>query len=217
MSCSTDFKYSVVYSGNRRTLSIKINSDNSITVRCPVGTSVQTVEKFLREKQSWIDRQICANTAIMNDFEDVITMKKILVAGSLCDLKIGTVNKIADGVVYVKSIRSLKALYVNVFGHAFMVRFKDFAEQNCFNYNSVSFKSYRGRWGCCDGHNNIVFNYKILMLPENLQFAIIAHELCHTVHHNHSAAFHRLLDRVYVRNREHDKILKRYAFVARMY
>jgi len=32
-------------------------------------------------------------------------------------------------------------------------------------------------------------------LPEHLRDFVILHELCHTVHHNHSAAFHALLDR----------------------
>ena len=217
MSSLIDFKYNMIYSCNRRTISIRINDDNSITVRCPTGTSLQTVEKFLCKNQSWIRRKIHANIAIINDFKDVIAMKKILVAGNLYDLKICACNKIEEDVVYIKSISSLKSLYVKMFGRAFMSRFKDLANRNCFNYNEVSFKSYKGRWGCCDEKNNIVFNYKLLMLSEDLQIAVIAHELCHTVHHNHSAAFHRLLDHVCPCNREYGKLLKHYAFVARLY
>jgi predicted metal-dependent hydrolase len=33
-----------------------------------------------------------------------------------------------------------------------------------------------------------------MLLPEHLREFIILHELCHTRHHNHSEAFHKLLD-----------------------
>jgi predicted metal-dependent hydrolase len=34
-----------------------------------------------------------------------------------------------------------------------------------------------------------------MTLPEHLRDFVILHELCHTRHHNHSEAFHALLDR----------------------
>jgi predicted metal-dependent hydrolase len=33
-----------------------------------------------------------------------------------------------------------------------------------------------------------------MLLPDELREFIILHELCHTRHHNHSKAFHTLLD-----------------------
>lgn len=58
---------------------------------------------------------------------------------------------------------------------------------------SVSVKSYKGRWGCCDSKNNIIFNYKLFMLPRCIQDYVIIHELCHTLCHNHSPAFWKLV------------------------
>jgi predicted metal-dependent hydrolase len=34
----------------------------------------------------------------------------------------------------------------------------------------------------------------VMLLPEHLREFILLHELCHTRHHNHSVAFHLLLD-----------------------
>jgi len=35
-----------------------------------------------------------------------------------------------------------------------------------------------------------------MLLPEHLREFIILHELCHTRHHNHSSAFHSLLNKL---------------------
>ena len=65
-----------------------------------------------------------------------------------------------------------------------------------FSYSSLRISSAHTRWGSCSGRNGISISLFIMLLPEHLREFIILHELCHTIHHNHSAAFHALLDRV---------------------
>ena len=51
----------------------------------------------------------------------------------------------------------------------------------------------------------------MMLLPPHLRDYVIIHELCHTVHHNHSPRFHALVDRLTGgRERELDKELKGY-------
>lgn len=63
-----------------------------------------------------------------------------------------------------------------------------------FKYSSLRISSAHTRWGSCSGHNGISISLFIMLLPEHLREFILLHELCHTRHHNHSAAFHKLLD-----------------------
>ena len=68
------------------------------------------------------------------------------------------------------------------------------AKEHGFHYTSLCLTSARTRWGSCSGKNGISLSIFIMRLPEHLREFIILHELCHTRHHNHSAAFHALLD-----------------------
>ena len=44
--------------------------------------------------------------------------------------------------------------------------------------------------------NNISLSLFLMTLPEHLRDFVIVHELCHTVHHDHSPKFHALVDRL---------------------
>lgn len=63
-----------------------------------------------------------------------------------------------------------------------------------FTYTSLRISSAHTRWGSCSGKNGISISLFVMLLPEHLREFILLHELCHTRHHNHSAAFHQLLD-----------------------
>ena len=68
------------------------------------------------------------------------------------------------------------------------------ASQHGFRYSSLRISSAHTRWGSCSGRNGISISLFVMLLPEHLREFIIIHELCHTRHHNHSAAFHSLVD-----------------------
>ena len=66
--------------------------------------------------------------------------------------------------------------------------------QTGLGYSSLRISSAHTRWGSCSGRNGISISLFVMLLPEHLRELIILHELCHTRHHNHSSAFHALLN-----------------------
>ncbi len=71
---------------------------------------------------------------------------------------------------------------------------EDLAGANGFACNRVSVRSQRSRWASCSTANNVSLNLKLLFLPEELVRYVLLHELCHTVHPNHSPEFWGLLE-----------------------
>ena len=70
------------------------------------------------------------------------------------------------------------------------------AQKNGFRYGRMTIRATRSKWGCCTSKNNLSLSLFLMTLPTRLQEFVVLHELCHTVHHNHSAEFHALLNKV---------------------
>ena len=79
--------------------------------------------------------------------------------------------------------------------HILPAKVEYFARKFGFRYGRVTIRAARTKWGCCTGENNISLSLFLMTLPEHLQDYVVIHELCHTVHHDHSARFHALADR----------------------
>ncbi len=67
------------------------------------------------------------------------------------------------------------------------------ARQHGFEVHSVSIKAQRSRWASCSSRKVISLNLKLLFLPPQLVEYTLLHELCHTVHLDHSPRFWALV------------------------
>lgn len=75
-------------------------------------------------------------------------------------------------------------------------RLAELASRYGFRYNRVTIKHNSSNWGSCSTKSNINLNLSIVRLPGVLQDYVLLHELCHLRHHDHSHAFHLLLEHV---------------------
>ncbi len=79
------------------------------------------------------------------------------------------------------------------------------AAERGFEYKRLVVRGQRSVWGSYSSSGTLSLNYKLLFLQPRLVDYILLHELAHTRHLNHSAAFWDLLDRQMEGAREIDK------------
>lgn len=62
-----------------------------------------------------------------------------------------------------------------------------------YQWNTVSVRDQKTRWGSCSRKKNLSFNCRIALIPERLAEYIVVHELCHLGEFNHSEKFWNLV------------------------
>lgn len=53
------------------------------------------------------------------------------------------------------------------------------------------------RWGSCSDKQRIRLNWRLVQAPDFVRRSVVAHEVTHLIHFDHSPAFHALLDDIY--------------------
>ena len=65
------------------------------------------------------------------------------------------------------------------------------------SYGTITIRNQRSRWGSCTSRGNLNFNCLLMAAPPEVLDSVVAHELCHRKHMNHSGAFYAELYRVF--------------------
>ena len=80
----------------------------------------------------------------------------------------------------------------------------------------------RSRWGSCTHDGDLRYSWRLVMAPDHVRRATVAHEVAHLRHMDHGAAFHALVDELHDGDvaaargwlRREGRALHRYRFTA---
>ncbi len=64
------------------------------------------------------------------------------------------------------------------------------------DYQRITVREQRTRWGSCSSKGNLNFNWKLMMMPETVIDYVVVHELAHRKHMDHSPAFWREVEKI---------------------
>lgn len=61
----------------------------------------------------------------------------------------------------------------------------------------IALSGAQRRWGSCSNSGTVRINWRLVMAPDAVRRSVVAHEVAHLVHFDHSPAFHALLGQLF--------------------
>lgn len=186
----------------RKTLSLQINNNAELIVRAPNRLSVKKIEQFMNEKSDWISKKSRSIRARKTQAPSYKEGEKFLYLGVEYPLNIDTTQ--SEGLNFDGQRFSLNqggkevflAWYKSAFKKIALPRLEYYAKNHQLKYQQVRLKNQKTLWGSCSGVNNINLNYLLIGAPIFVIDYVLVHELCHTVHKNHSKSFWKLVETI---------------------
>lgn len=68
-------------------------------------------------------------------------------------------------------------------------RAEAYAKQVERKLGRITLRDTRSRWGSCAANGNLSFSWRLVLAPVEVLDYVVAHEVAHLVHHNHSPAY----------------------------
>ncbi|MCM1367816.1 MAG: M48 family metallopeptidase [Roseburia sp.] len=217
-------EYSLTRS-KRKSLSVCIEN-GKVNVKAPLDMSIEHIEAFLAEKRAWIEKKLASYGEKENNLKSVIALDTVLLHGREYEIRRSSVLRTHfDGeAVYVFSAYDAAATEKTVGRWYRRTALSELSKliarmsaETRLDYKSFAITNARRAWGNCDGDGNIRLNWRLVMLDNELAEYVTVHELCHTLYHDHSAAFWAEVKKHLPRYAELRKRLKAYSLLTDLY
>lgn len=184
----------VRFSTRRKTLALKV-VDGQVVVYAPTGTSQQRIDTFVQRSQSWIDKQQTkqqkqqaevANKTYTLDGQFMYLGRPYTLAQLLAE-DIDTDQPLQAQLIHWFQQQAKRLLAQKT--HAMSARIRQ-------SYRGIRLGYYRSKWGSCNSKRVLSYNWAIVQAPEAVIDYLVAHEVSHLKHMNHSAHFWALVEKL---------------------
>lgn len=192
-------------------IALSVRPDGSVRLSYPLWVTHRRAMQFLDEKLDWIadNRRKMADRYPSEPITSYRTRSHTLkltpreVEKPTVRISDGEINVIYPSRLSPESVEVQSAVGRGIVEalrieakEMLPARVRELALLHGFRCGDVRVKAARSKWGSCTARNDINLTLFLVQLPDHLIDYIILHELCHTVHKDHSARFHALLDSV---------------------
>jgi predicted metal-dependent hydrolase len=198
---------------NRTSMSISIDLYGNIEVQAPKGISDERVIQALEEKWEWIQQKL-------NEMKDRTLGSKVknynhgenfLYLGKEYPIQISQDPAIEqDYAVFAEEmlhifVKQLEEEKIRQALRRFYYQQCKMLVERSIKYYQSNFKSKprsiritdnKTNWGTCDSKQQLTFNWKLAMAPQQVIDYVVVHEMCHMVHLNHDRSFWRLVGKI---------------------
>jgi hypothetical protein len=214
-----------LFSTKRKTIQIKIENQKKIKVNAPYTLKIEEIIYILNKKSNWIKNKIIffekiGYVELNKKFEEG---ERFLFLGDEYILKFlngkGVINKSIylekNFLIYTyrkndpDSIKNnLKIWYKKESLNIINKRINHYKKYFDYNPRDIKVKEQNKRWGSCTYKDDLLFNWKIIMMKIDVIDYIVIHEMCHMKYKNHSKDFWILVSNIMPDYKEKEKWLK---------
>ena len=205
--------YSVRESKRAKRLSIRVSSSAEVEVIVPRGCPKHRIAEFVTAKQGWIKKTVqkvaLERRSRPEDAQGELPTKIVLRSlpqewtveyqkENRESVGIKSVDScrliVKGGVDHVPTCHYVLQKWVRKQAQFYIPQWLRAASQETnLSYSKVTIRRQKTLWGSCSSKGSINLNDKLLFLPFELARYVLIHELCHTVHMNHSPDFWALV------------------------
>lgn len=183
-----------------KSIRLRVTARGELVVSAPWYVSRPMIHNFLAERKEWMQMHSHKRKTIYYDgmhFGRNMSLRIINNASRnrskvLADVleiylngQFDPENKTQQRFIEQKMIKTLQLEAENIL----LPRLHELSQASGTEFNQAYIKNLTGRWGSCDQSKNITLSLFLVQLPDPIIDYVITHELAHTKHMNHSAAF----------------------------
>lgn len=188
------------------------NSDGKVSLTMPRWSNLREATAFAVDHEGWLRNHLSKRVpAIVPEFGGRIMFdgeKRRIVQGT------GRSVRYQDGELHVPGrddqlAGKLKGYFKAIARERLVHASEYYAGQLGRKIASVSIRDTRSRWGSCSTDAKLMYSWRLVMAPRPVQVYVAAHEACHLIEMNHSAAYWTLVEQVYPDYKQHKQWLKR--------
>lgn len=195
----------------RKTLVLKLIDSQNAILKAPAKMPDIEIQKFLSEKKNWIEKGVekfISKESFAKDFDlkDKLYLNGEFVANAR-DIVIGF-DKMNE---QAKEKARRKYYQSNFYKLAEMAR--DVSDKSGLTYDVLKAVSSVKVWGSYNSKRVMKLNWKLVMVPQELAYYVICHELSHSKHFNHKPQFWQEVERLCPDYKQKRKALDNYSFL----
>jgi len=197
---------------------LKLRPDFQLEIILPQQSSLD-IHKILDSKRHWLDSKIKEMSQIRKIFEE----DRVLFGGRYYLLKVFPVKKSKKGIRVFKKVIHIYQDQEHK-KEEILRKFMEETTKEHIRYKTYNFAARFGlkprnvlvkdikKWSCCTKYGELIFNWRLAALPEDLIDYLIAHEVTHLKHFNHSKQFKKTLATFCLNYKQKDKLIKQFTW-----
>jgi predicted metal-dependent hydrolase len=190
---------------------LKVSESYGLEIIIPKGFSQSRLKQIIHEKREWIEQAWQkTKTAVASRNRQRTLPERIYFAAVQVEFQVeyveapiaftelvhedGATLRIKGDVTDFRGCQDLLKRWLHHQGRRYLIPWLE--RISCeiqLPFQNAQIRGQKSRWGSCSSRKTICLNHNLLFLRPELVRYLIIHELCHTVHLNHSADFYQFL------------------------